>query len=865
MWSRVISLLLVAATIATWVASAFQHDVPERIEQMVRGGRQAPAMAVGPAAMEAASDTDLPDGAVVRLGTVRFRDGEHIRAIHLSPDGKFLATTSQQGTVRLWDAANGKPLRALSENRGWGSDCAFTPDSANLLVMTGGNVQTYETASGKRLRQFADPYGSQVFALSRDGKRAATGGYEGIVRVYDAVSGKSVKQMEAFRENVRALTFSPDGKILASGHGSSILVWETESGKQLFKLRRHPGGVTALTFAPDGKTMASAGLDNTIRLWDMSTGKLIRDFGHHATDGDDNENWRWGFNRGEKVDLAFTPDGKELVSSSSADRIIRVWEPETGKELRKLSGHGGGVNGISLSGDGKVLASASQDNTLRLWDLATGKELSPQDGHQGAALGVAFVNDGKQVITAGRDNTVRVWDRTTGKETHRFGDADELARVAFAADGQTVALARQDDDAIYLSEPSTGKELRQLRGGQNRVNAVTFAPDGKRVLSATTDNVFTLWDATTGKKVRSFGNSSGFGFNNMYITPMSFTADGKQVATRGYAQNKSNITFWDVNTGKEGRTIEWPDRSYPLHVATSPDGKQVAGIDYEGNINLWSVTTGKALRRFQHQQRNFERYSHMPVLCFSPDGRVLASVFWDQTVWLWETATGKQIRELKGHRGTVTSVAFAPDGRCLATSSTDTTGLVWDMILPTTEEKNEAAKLPQQGIEALWTDMANAEATKGHRAVRILLVDPKRALTLYQEKLKPVDAVDPQKLAQLMTDLDSNVFVTRKKANEELEKLGDLAEGVLRDALNGKPSAEVRQRVEAILAKLDGPNISDERLRSLRAIAVLEQMNTADSRQLLGKLAGGVPVALTTKEAKASLERIEHRLGSRPQ
>jgi hypothetical protein len=181
------------------------------------------------------------------------------------------------------------------------------------------------------------------------------------------------------------------------------------------------------------------------------------------------------------------------------------------------------------------------------------------------------------------------------------------------------------------------------------------------------------------------------------------------------------------------------------------------------------------------------------------------------------------------------------------------------MTLPNNEEKKESANLTPQAIETLWADLMNGEANKGHRAMRILLADPKQGLAVFQDRLKPVQPVDPQKLAKLVADLDSNQFAARKKATDELEKLGDLAEASLREVLNGKPSPEVKQRVDAMLQKLDGSVLTDERLRSARAIAALEQMGTADARQVLSKMAEGVPAALATKEAKAALERIEKR------
>jgi hypothetical protein len=172
------------------------------------------------------------------------------------------------------------------------------------------------------------------------------------------------------------------------------------------------------------------------------------------------------------------------------------------------------------------------------------------------------------------------------------------------------------------------------------------------------------------------------------------------------------------------------------------------------------------------------------------------------------------------------------------------------------EARRHRAPLPAQRLQALWNDLGRAAAPQAAEAIWILTAAPKEALPLLQKHLQPVPLVDAARVTRLVADLDSQRYEVRQRASEELEKLGDLAEPALRRALEGKPSLEMRQRVEQLVQKLEAPIQEPERLRALRAIEVLEQINTAEARQMLERLAKGAPESRLTQDAQAALERL---------
>jgi hypothetical protein len=213
-----------------------------------------------------------------------------------------------------------------------------------------------------------------------------------------------------------------------------------------------------------------------------------------------------------------------------------------------------------------------------------------------------------------------------------------------------------------------------------------------------------------------------------------------------------------------------------------------------------------------------------------------------------------------GHEGWVQAVAFSADGKTLASGSQDTTVLLWD----TTGGAGAAqstARLSEEELKTLWADLASDKSKVAYAAVGELVAAPDQAMPLLQKKLSPVKSADPQQVAKWLADLDSEDFEKRERAARELKKLGDSAEPHLLAALEGKPTAQVRRTVEALLAELAG---QPERVRALRALEVLEYIGTPEAVRVLQDLVGGAASAWLTREAKATVERLQRRPASVP-
>jgi hypothetical protein len=311
------------------------------------------------------------------------------------------------------------------------------------------------------------------------------------------------------------------------------------------------------------------------------------------------------------------------------------------------------------------------------------------------------------------------------------------------------------------------------------------------------------------------------------FAPVAFSADGKLVAIGGVMSG--------ARAPGEEKTDAYRQRK----------------ADAEA-VRVWDVATQRQLAVIKTGQVWFRS--------FTPDGRYLV-IAGREDLRLWEVATGKEVLRRPVHepyysamaQGFACSLAVAPDGRAVATGLADTNVLVWDLA-PATRHKREVTA---DDLDRLWADLAGEDARKAYHAAGTLSATAERAVQALAKRLRPV-AEDAAHIRRLIADLDSEKFETRQSANEELKDRIDVAEPYLRKTLEGRPSAELRRGLTALLESR-GAVLAGESLRRVRAVAVLEQVGSAEARAVLEDLAKGAPAARQTREAQAALRRLASR------
>lgn len=777
----------------------------------------------------------LPKGAIARMGTVRFRGGS-IYTLVWSPDGNTLASSGYiTGSIRLWDVASGKELRRFVGECGdkvlaWSPDGKFMASGFDDDDPT---IHLWDVASGKQIRSLDGDhsFGIESLAWSPDSKILAAGNNDNTIRLWDPVSSKEICRIRGHAEDVTSVAWSPGGKLLASSsYDKTIRLWQAATGKEVRRFRGHTHRVSSVAWSPDGKTLVSSSWDHTVRFWNVATGKEIR-----RLDG--------------ASSAALSPDGKILALNYGEE--TRLWELATGRMLRTLAGKQ--LESVVWSPDSKILASRRED-TIHLWDAATGQEIRPCEGHENTVTSIGWSPDSKILASGSYDNTIRLWNPDTGKPIRTLiGHRSPICTICWSPDGKTLASGStyvandttwSDKKTIRLWDPAIGNEVRHMIGPERDVNSLAWSPDGKTLASGSADKTIRLWNSATGKEIRRITVPSD------NIEELVWSPDGKTLAAVYLVESNSerskydSICLFDPANGKKIRRIDNAENIASL--AWSPDGKNLVAACYDKPVRRWDAASGKVVYRFTGRNQQIRSVP------WSPDGKTLTSRDGDGTIGLWETVSGKQIQRLIGHDGSITSLAWSPDGKRSASGGGDTTLLIWTIG----RQANEPfTRLTLSQLQSCWRDLASEDAAKAYQAIVTLSRGGEDSARFLAERLKPVPPADPQRVARLLEELDSEQFVVRQHASNELKQLAERAEAAMNRALSNHPTLESRKRMEQLLSDLD--IWSGERLRALRAVTVLERIATAEARKVLESLANGAAVARVTQEAKASLSRLD--------
>ncbi len=871
-------LVLATSSSITWA----QVDSPARSKE----SEQAASVAV-----DRAGDV-LPAGAVARLGTTRFLHRGPVAIVGYSSDGSVLLTFSGQRTLHFWDTRSGKELRRLIMPSGSG---LLSGDGKTLVLNAGeGAYKVVDVAGAKMVREFKAPAGIEP-RLSHDGRHLLVmvldGSVTNKINLWDTSTGKLTLELVVKEKGdiFTAATLSADGQTLVTlekktddekgnAGAAKFRFWEAGTGQEIRSVAAPVAGYYELHFTHDGKHLIARGApEEGVRLIDAATGKEIRQFAAKQ------ETLRA---------VLLSRDRKKLFVAGHGE--VTQYDIASGKQLRAfpLASVAGaradeeynlaGGFSMAVSPDGKTLALPAM-SAVAFWDVQSGKEIV-QQGHRDRIDSLSFSPDDKLVLTGSADGRLYLWDAAVGKRLGHFMPGElpkDPARVpermmrlfrvrgAFSPDGKTVA-GLWWGGKLHLWDTASGKLHHQL-GGDGGHNAFALSRDGKFLALTGSDGRTGLY-AARGKLIRTFGRDQSKVDFEVGIFSTAFTPDSRLLVNAEFVVHWSgvqvHVKHWELASGtvrasyRTHLEIEAVEDlvdsfmsaldSFVVTFAFAPDGQTLGEAGF-CNIKLRHLQTGRELHVFGGRE------IAAATALFSPDGKLIVAGKHDGSIRLWDAASGAVLLDFPAHQCGVTALAFSADGRRLASGAKDASVLIWDWAHIRAQVGRKSRPAPAAAAAKLWADLARPDAEKAYQSIQALAGTPAETVAFLKARLRPVPPVEPRHLAKLLVDLDDKEFQVRKKGEEGLEKLSDLAARAISEQLAGNPSLESSRRLESLLKKLAAQELAPATLQVLRAIEALELIGTAEAGQVLATLAKGAPGHRVTEEAQGSLERLRRK------
>lgn len=447
---------------------------------------------------------------------------------------------------------------------------------------------------------------------------------------------------------ITAVAIAHDGLTAVTGSNDETLRhWDLRTGRELRELRGHSATVTCVAITHDGKAAVSGSRDHTLRLWDLETGQLMRTLTGHTAD---------------VYAVAVTPTGNSAVSGGE-DSILRLWDLDSGALRRTFAGHNGPVYAVTVAPDGLTALSASWDNTIRQWELGSGRLLRTLNGHIHRVLCVAISPDGQTAVSGGRDNLIKVWNLQSGHEIRTLsGHTNWVSSIAFAPDGRTI-VSGSHDNSIRVWDLFKGKELRSCVGQLGEVLAISVSSDGGTVLAAGDDDVFHSWRFSRGE------DSDILYGHTVEVYGVAVAPDGRTALS---GSGDRTLKLWDLATRREIRSFTG-HASFVSGVAFLPDGRTALSCSGDKTLKLWDLTDGTA------RQTLVGHRASVRGVALTRDGETAVSASDDETVRLWDLRSGEQRAVLSGHQDRVLCVAVTPTGDRAVSGSADETLLLWNL------------------------------------------------------------------------------------------------------------------------------------------------------------------------------------------
>ncbi|WP_413167784.1 NB-ARC domain-containing protein [Capilliphycus salinus ALCB114379] len=547
--------------------------------------------------------------------------------------------------------------------------------------------------------QFVESTFTETFAggmwvgFSPDGQRFAIGDSNGGLHLWQFEPMQPLAAIRGEQQNwLMAAAWHPNGTNLAFGVDQTVKLWDTRTGRLVLNFEGNTPWVFDLAWSPDGKYLACGGQETSIKVWDRTTETCLKCLRIDET----NQQLLW-------TQALEWLAGGTLLAGGYMDHTIKFWNVASGECIRVIQAHDYWISSLTLHPNGEILASSSYDKTVKLWNWRNGnclKVISTSD----VIYKLAWSADGNKLAGGSFDCTITLWDTDLQCTQILQGHQNWVWGLAWKPDSKSLISVSQDP-VLKLWNTQTGDCIKTIKGYSNSSRSMKWSKDGIHLLSGSTDHSVQLWDTQTGECLRRFR-----GHQNEVLC-VAWSPDENRIVS---SSADTTIRIWNVHSkqcittlrGHLGcvRSVAWShDGSYLIScaddetvklwdaisgqclltlsghqnkvnaVAWFSNGKRVASGSMDGTIRVWDLNRGVCDRVIQ--------VGHLVhPIAFSPDGKTLASGDFNNTVNLWDMASGERLKTFQIHsQGNIFSISWNESGTKLANACNDSTVIIWNV------------------------------------------------------------------------------------------------------------------------------------------------------------------------------------------
>ncbi len=599
---------------------------------------------------------------------------EFAYAVEYSPDGQTIATggcaeydarfNCIQGIAILFDGHTGTEIRRFEKTSRIVVSIAFSPDGKYLLTgAEGGTILLWDVATATEIRSFQPFYSFEnvnSVAFSQDGQFVFAA-ISGRIDIWFASDGRpfasipDIAPKEPYSSSlvneINALAVSPQGRFVMGGYWDGVArLWDLETNEEVREFDAHTGGITSVVYSNDGSRILTGSYDGTARLWNVETGEEIMVFSGHEAG---------------VTSVAFSPNNELILTGSSRgtitlgslngpDTTARLWDIETGSELMRFYGLTAGISEVAFSPTGDSIVTGNF-GFAQVWNLTKPTIPARVFDHPDPVVSMDFNADFRILITSSIDKRVRIWNAESGILVQEVDPhAEGVGSVLISPDAQYALVIGCEnyeiDPSWHCAQPlilvwdvRASQERRRIYGHENFVYGADISPDGQTFVTVGDDGTARLWDSTTGVALWVYASNSDL------VRSAAFSSDGKHIVlSECIVENedppfdckRSRITVIDAEEGLETQEFHVEiTGTYLSDAKVSGNGEVVFGVGHD-TIYIWSVLSGELVKTIS--------LNAVSTVNLQPSGQLLIASTGGGSVSVWNWSTGELIRQING-------------------------------------------------------------------------------------------------------------------------------------------------------------------------------------------------------------------------